>query len=201
MSDISKFKVGNDTYNIKDEEAHSSITALAGRVTSAETAIAGKVDKVAGKGLSTNDYDDTEKGKVAANTGAIEAMSEYEPNDITSRLSNLTMAISEGNLAKYGYKIGDYFDGSVSGYRYWLGQLDYNYGGYNSYAILGSHNIGLVVDTKSYSQWNTTDDTTGGGENCALQVYLRGTVLDNIKAHPNASNITFPIIGKLDMEH
>lgn len=44
MSDISKFKVGNDTYNIKDEEAHSSITALSGRVTAAETAIADKVD-------------------------------------------------------------------------------------------------------------------------------------------------------------
>lgn len=33
-------------------------------------AISGKVDKVEGKGLSTNDYDDTEKGKVADNTAA-----------------------------------------------------------------------------------------------------------------------------------
>lgn len=30
-----------------------------------ETALAGKVDTVSGKGLSTNDYDDTEKGKVS----------------------------------------------------------------------------------------------------------------------------------------
>lgn len=36
--------------------------------------IANKVDKVEGKGLSTNDYDDTEKGKVADNTSTIEAM-------------------------------------------------------------------------------------------------------------------------------
>lgn len=37
-------------------------------------AVSGKVDKVAGKGLSTNDYSDTEKGKVTANAEAIEAM-------------------------------------------------------------------------------------------------------------------------------
>jgi len=69
MSDISKFKVGNDTYNIKDEEAEQAIEAI-------ETALANKVDKVAGKGLSTNDYDDTEKGKVTANAEAIEAMAD-----------------------------------------------------------------------------------------------------------------------------
>lgn len=37
-------------------------------------AISDKVDKVEGKGLSTNDYDNTEKGKVADNAGAIEAI-------------------------------------------------------------------------------------------------------------------------------
>lgn len=35
-----------------------------------DTALGGKVDKVQGKGLSTNDYDDTEKGNVASNTSA-----------------------------------------------------------------------------------------------------------------------------------
>lgn len=34
------------------------------------SALSGKVDKVQGKGLSTNDYDDTEKGNVASNTSA-----------------------------------------------------------------------------------------------------------------------------------
>lgn len=39
-------------------------------------AVSGKVDKVEGKGLSTNDYSDTEKGKVADNASAIEALSD-----------------------------------------------------------------------------------------------------------------------------
>ena len=53
--------------------------------------VSGKVDKVEGKGLSTNDYDDTEKGKVADNTTAIEAIvNEYGaknlgPNEATSQ--------------------------------------------------------------------------------------------------------------------
>ena len=38
--------------------------------TATQNALNGKVDKVPGKGLSTYDYDDTEKGKVAANTEA-----------------------------------------------------------------------------------------------------------------------------------
>lgn len=53
-------------------------------------AVSGKVDKVEGKGLSTNDYDNTEKGKVADNTGAIEAITENGccnilPNNATSQ--------------------------------------------------------------------------------------------------------------------
>lgn len=38
--------------------------------TDIDTALGGKVDTVEGKGLSTNDYDDTEKAAVAANTAA-----------------------------------------------------------------------------------------------------------------------------------
>ena len=40
------------------------VETLTGRVNDLDTAVSNKVDKVAGKGLSTNDYDDTDKGKV-----------------------------------------------------------------------------------------------------------------------------------------
>ena len=113
-------------------------------------------------------------------TEATELLTCNAPNDITARVSNLPIAVAQQNLEKYGYKIGDYFDGI--NYRYWLGHLNYNYGGYDAYAVLGTLNIGLVVDTKSNSQWNTSNDTTGGYENSALHTYLKGTVLDNIKA-------------------
>ena len=118
--------------------------------------------------------------ELTAVEGAINYNTSNEPADITSRLANLPTAVAQQNLEKYGYKIGDYFDGA--NYRYWLGHLNYNYGGYDAYAVLGTLNIGLVVDTKSNSQWNTSNDTTGGYESSVLHTYLKGTVLDNIKA-------------------
>jgi len=126
----------------------------------------------------------TAVGEIKAVEGAINYNTSNEPADITSRLANLPTAIAQQNLEKYGYKIGDYFNGT--NYRYWLGHLDYNYGGYDYYAVLGTHNIGLVVDTKSNSQWNTSNDTSSGYEGSALHTYLKGAVLDNIKADLNA---------------
>lgn len=171
---------GTTNYNSLSNKPQINGHELQGNQTAAEL---GLVASVAGKGLSTNDYDNTEKGKVADNAEAIEAMSDHEPNDITSRLSDLATAISEGNLTKYGYKIGDYFDGT--NYRYWLAHLDYNYGGYNSYAVLNTHNIAIVVDTKNSNSWNATDDTTSGYEASALHTILKTTVFDNIKADFN----------------
>jgi len=58
------------------------------------SSLSNKVDKVAGKGLSTNDYSDTEKGKVTANTEAIEAMvnvysgKNLAPNNATTQTIN-----------------------------------------------------------------------------------------------------------------
>lgn len=51
MADIKQIKVGNDTYDIKDAAARGGLSS--------------KVDKVTGKGLSTNDYTTDEKNKLA----------------------------------------------------------------------------------------------------------------------------------------
>lgn len=65
------------------------------------SSLSNKVDKVAGKGLSTNDYDDTEKGKVADNASAIEAMvNQYgsknlAPNNAsTTEMSPVTFTVN-----------------------------------------------------------------------------------------------------------
>ncbi len=50
--------------------AESIDTAIENSEESTSQALANKVDKVTGKGLSTNDYDNTEQGKVEANTEA-----------------------------------------------------------------------------------------------------------------------------------
>ena len=104
----------------------------------------------------------------------------HVPNDITSRLGNLSRAIAEQNLEKYGYKIGDYFLGTGSTpYVYWLADLDTFYGGYSSYAVLSTPHVGVVVDTKLSSKWH---DSVVAYKDSTLHSLLKGTVLTQIKA-------------------
>lgn len=57
--------------------------------------ISGKVDKVEGKGLSTNDYDDTEKGKVADATNKLSAATQtVEGNPISFTTLSAQNAVS-----------------------------------------------------------------------------------------------------------
>ena len=100
--------------------------------------------------------------------------------NITNDLANLPTAIAEQNLEKYGYKIGDYFIGQ-SGYQYNLADMDSYYGGYNAYAIVGTHHCGIVVDTKSTCQWVSSGFVTSYSAS-ALHAFLKGTVLNNIKS-------------------
>ena len=117
-----------------------------------------------------------------ANTAAISAMSEYEPNDITNRLSDLTMAISEGNLSKYGYKIGDYFIGA-SGYKYWLADLNTFYGGFDDNAVFATKHLAIVVDSGEKVAWHTSGDISSlSYKDCNLQLYLQNTVMPNINS-------------------
>ncbi len=105
--------------------------------------------------------------------------------DITNDMTNLPTAISEQNLEKYGYQIGDYFDASgftgASGYRYTLADMDTFYGGYSSYAVVNTHHIGLVVDANANVKWNNSDDTTTGYVGSNLHSYLVNTMLPLIK--------------------
>lgn len=115
-----------------------------------------------------------------------DAITARNPRNISSDLSNLITAVSEQNLEKYGYKIGDYFDGtsqSSNNFRYWLADMDTFYGGYDYYAVESVHHIGIVVDTNTNSQWYTGSDITDVGYNdSTLHAYLSGTVLNIVKA-------------------
>lgn len=105
--------------------------------------------------------------------------------NITNDLTNLTAAISEQNLEKYGYAIGDYFVGA-STYKYILADMDTYYGGYDSYAVLSTHHIALVVDTGATSKWHTGDASSVGYKGCTLHTYLKETVFNNIKTDLSA---------------
>ena len=100
--------------------------------------------------------------------------------NITSDLDNLTIAIAEQNLEKYGYAIGDYFVGQ-SGYYYYLADMDTNYGGYNNYAVVNTHHCGIVVDTKLLSSW-LSEGTVTNYSSSTLHAFLTDTSLPNIKS-------------------
>lgn len=105
--------------------------------------------------------------------------------DISSELANLPTAIAEQNLKKYGYEIGDYFDGPAvhgsSKYRYTIADVD-TFFGYDSYAVVGTHHITLVVDTKANVKWNNSNDTSSGYVGSNLHSYMVNTVLPNVKS-------------------
>lgn len=69
------------------------------------TALTDKVDKIEGKGLSTNDYDNTEKGKVAT----IADKADKVENAINGNLASLD---ENGNLADSGSKASDFASAS-----------------------------------------------------------------------------------------
>lgn len=100
--------------------------------------------------------------------------------NITSNLANLSAAVAEQNLAKYGYSIGDYFVGA-SGQYYILADMDCNYGGYNSYAVVGTHHIGIIVDSKQTSAWLSSGSVSSYSAS-TLHSFLSGTVLTNVKS-------------------
>lgn len=116
---------------------------------------------------------------LATNNKIIKLTSRSRRN-ITNDLANLPTAIAEQNLEKYGYKIGDYFIGP-SGYQYNLADMDSYYGGYNAYAVVGTHHCGIVVDTKSTCQWLSSGTATSYSAS-DLHAFLKGTVLNNIKS-------------------
>ena len=100
--------------------------------------------------------------------------------NITSRLGNLSQTVAEQNLEKYGYEIGDYFNGP-SGYVYTLADPNTFYG-YNVYAVIGSNHLSIVVDTNTNVKWNNSNDTSSGYVGSNLHSYMTSTVLNNVKS-------------------
>ena len=100
--------------------------------------------------------------------------------DITTKLANLPQAVSEQDLAKYGYSIGDYFTGA-SGYTYVIADYNTFKGTLTPYCLTDNH-IGIVVDTHATSQWHSGSAQSVGYAGSVLHSYLSGTVLNNIKS-------------------
>lgn len=72
---------------------NSAVSGLNTRIGNAENALANKVDKVTGKGLSTNDYTTAEKNKVAS----IGDLNNLETEDKTSLVAAINEAATTGS--------------------------------------------------------------------------------------------------------
>lgn len=112
-----------------------------------------------------------------------------QPKDITDMLDDLSDAIAEQDLEKYGYVIGDWFIGD-SGYYYYLADMDPFYanddffGYYSHGSKINIHHIGVVVRPPSLTtKYHDTDNdgTFAGYSTSTYHNLLTTTVLDNIK--------------------
>ncbi|ALY07217.1 tail repeat-like protein [Vibrio phage vB_VmeM-32] len=79
---------------LRDRSTHTGTQAIS-TVTGLQTALDSKVDKVSGKGLSTNDYDNVAKGKVdSLGTAAFTATTAYEPaGSVNNAIGNINQLI------------------------------------------------------------------------------------------------------------
>lgn len=195
-SDINKWK---SNYNVGDEilpDSHIAVIEFpAGTGTYVFDDFGGYVD-ISGK-LDKTLFD---------------ALNSRIPKDITSRIqadsgASLLNAIADQNLAKYGYSIGDYFEsptnrslvtqtyssGNVTTQtvsvklRYYIADMDTWFGGYDSYEVVGTHHVSILVDSMVDRQWHSAADITSVGYNLsALYNYTKGDILNAIKADMKA---------------
>lgn len=118
---------------------NSGLSSLSSSVSNIQSALANKVDKVSGKGLSTNDYTTTDKNKVAS----IGNLSDLETEDKSSIVAAINEAATTGSGG-----------GTLSGYVV-----------YNSISDLpstGDPTLGYLVGTHLYLYVGTGGDTKDG---------------------------------------
>lgn len=81
------------------------------------------------------------------------------------------------DLGIKNYAIGDYYtDGN---YTYVIADVDTFYGGYDSYAVVNTHHIALLVIGKAGTitqKWNSSDSTSSGYNGSALHTALKNLV-------------------------
>lgn len=141
-------------------------------------------EALAKKGDTLSYADSTLKllsGDTVLSEVTIEAVAPYERKDITSRIGELSAAIASGNPEKYDFREGYYFTGA-SGYEYILSSYCHFHGQVNDFGVIKDRHWGVIVNTKKYHVWNSSDKTTGGYSASELDAYLQDEVLTNVKS-------------------
>lgn len=205
-----------------DEDADPAVSIDIYNKTQVDTLLANKVDKVIGKGLSTNDFDNTSKGKLddlpstseAAASGGTDLSlvttgEKYNYEDKYTKtqidaltrhtrltdfdLSVLKQAVAEGNLEKYGLKVGD--EKTINGRTYVIADLNTMKGTTTPQRVNTNH-VGLIVIPHVTQKWNAggktyegADERGAGYANCDLHYYLVNTLLPLVKTDLGATNL------------
>ena len=105
----------------------------------------------------------------------------------------MKQAVSEGNLAKYGLKVGD--QKTINGRTYVIADLNPMKGTTTPYRITTNH-VGLIVIPHATQAWNASGNTYTGANsrgagylNSDLHYYLKNTLLPLVQSDLGAANL------------
>lgn len=108
-------------------------------------------------------------------------------------LSDLKAAVAEGNLEKYGLKVGDYK--TINGHTYVIAGLNPMKGTYTPYRVNKNH-VGLIVIPHTIHPWNESgntytgaDDRGAGYKNSDLHAYLKSDILPMCQTDLGSDNL------------
>lgn len=108
-------------------------------------------------------------------------------------LAVLKQAVSEGNLEKYGLKVGD--QKTINGRTYVIADLNTMKGTSTPYRITQNH-VGLLVIPHTTQKWNESGNTYTGADgrgagyaNSDLHYYLVNTLLPLVQGDLGATNL------------
>lgn len=82
------------------------------------------------------------------------------------------------DLSIMGYSIGDEYQINTN-YKAVIADIDTFYGGYDSYVVVSSHHVGLLIVGKAgtiTSKWNNSDSTASGYNGSVLHTTLKGLI-------------------------
>jgi hypothetical protein len=141
--------------NYDDTDLSDRVTATEGSISSLTATVNNKVDKVNGKGLSSNDYTNAEKTKLAG-------LSNYDDTTINDKITTLTSRVTtaEGNISSLATTVSNKVD-KITGKG--LSTNDYTTADKNKLAGLSNYNdtalTGRVTDLED--EVDTINDTLG----------------------------------------
>lgn len=197
-----KYTWNNKQDNISDLADIRGGAALGATALQSHQDITGKADKSAT--VSTVSYDTTNK-KITktingVTTDVVTAEKLFQDSDATKYarktdfdLSVLKQAVADGNLEKYGLKVGD--QKTINGHTYIIAGLNPMKGPTTPYCVNQNH-VGLIVIPHTTQAWNISGNTyTGADErgagykNSDLHYYLKNTLLPLVKTDLGSENL------------